>query len=111
MDIDKSKNQGVMVVSPHGSLDINTRKVFQDELTGLVDSGETAILVDFSAIDFITSTGISALLFAAKRLEEMGGKFAVCSLSDDIKRVMKIASLDTILDSYATVDDALAVIA
>ncbi len=99
MKIDKSKNGGVMVVVPHGSLDINTRKLFQDELLGLVDCGETAILVDLSAVEFITSTGLSALLSAAKRVEEIGGKFAVCSLNDNIRRVVKVSGFGTIFDT------------
>jgi anti-anti-sigma factor len=73
MQIDRNKRGTVVVVAPHGSLDIDTRKVFVDMLFGLLDTGETAILVDLSHVDFMTSTGLSAMLFVAKRVEKIAG--------------------------------------
>ena len=107
MQIDQDKRGAVMVVAPHGSLDINTRQVFQDELVGLLDTGETALLVDLSHVDFMTSTGLSAMLFAAKRVEDISGKFAVCSLNKDIRSVFEISGFDSILEIYSNVDEAL----
>jgi len=108
MQIDQNKRGSVVVVAPHGSLDINTRQVFQDELTGLLDTGETALLVDLSYVDFMTSTGLSAMLFAAQRVEDIAGKFAVCSINKDIQSVFKISGFDTILNIYPNVGEALA---
>jgi anti-sigma B factor antagonist len=108
MQIDKNKRGTVVVVAPHGSLDIDTRKIFQDMLIGLLDTGETAILVDLSHVDFITSTGLSAMLLAAKRVEDITGKFAVCSVNKGIQSVLEISGFDSIIDIYANADEALA---
>jgi len=108
MQIDRNKRGTVVVVAPHGSLDIDTRKVFVDMLFGLLDTGETAILVDLSHVDFMTSTGLSAMLYAAKRVEDIAGKFAVCSINKDIHTVFQISGFDSILDIYPNVDEALA---
>ena len=108
MKIDRNKRGDVVVVAPHGSLDIDTRKIFQDMLIGLLDTGETAILVDLSHVDFMTSTGLSAMLFVAKRVENIAGKFAVCSVNKDIQSVFEMSGFDSILDIYPNVDEALA---
>ncbi len=107
MKIDRNKIGTVVVVAPHGSLDIDTRKIFQDMLIGCLDTGETAILVDLSNVDFMTSTGLSAMLYAAKRVEAITGKFAVCSVNKDIHTVFAVTGFDTILDIYPNVDEAL----
>jgi anti-anti-sigma factor len=107
MKIDRNKRGTVVVLAPHGSLDINTRKIFQDKLIELLDVGETAILVDLSHVDFMTSTGLSAVLYAAKRVEDISGKFAVCSINKDIQTVFKISGFDSILEIYPNVDEAL----
>jgi len=65
-------------------------------------------LVDLSYVDFMTSTGLSAMLFTAKRVEDIAGKFAVCSINKDIQSVFKISGFDTILDIFSNVDEALA---
>jgi anti-anti-sigma factor len=108
MQIDRNKRGAVVVVAPHGSLDIDTRQLFQDKLIGLLDTGETAILVDLSHVDFMTSTGLSAMLFVAKRVENIAGKFAVCSVNKDIQSVFEMSGFDSILDIYPNVDEALA---
>ena len=100
MKIDRNRRGTVVVLAPHGSLDITTRKVFQDKLIELLDVGETAILVDLSHVDFMTSTGLSAVLYAAKRVENIAGKFAICSINKDIQSVFKISGFDSILDIY-----------
>ena len=107
MKIDKFKKGDVTVVVPHGSLDIDTRKLFKDVLIGLIDTGATAILVDLSAVDFITSTGLSALLMPAMRLEKESGKFAVCSLNENVMRVFEISGFSKIMNVYPSADSAL----
>ena len=108
MQIDKNKRGTVVVVAPHGSLDIDTRKTFEEMLIGLLDTGETAILVDLSHVDFMTSTGLSAMLYAAKRVEDITGKFAVCSVNKGIQSVLEISGFDSIIAIYANADEALA---
>ncbi len=108
MKIDQSKQGNAMVVTPHGSLDIDTRKLFQDVLMGLVECGEIVILIDLSAVDFVTSTGLSAMLRVAQALEEAYGKFAVCSLNDNVMRVFNLSYFSEIFDVYPSLDEALA---
>ena len=107
MKIDKFKKGDVTVIVPRGSLDIDTRKLFKDVLVGLIDTEATAILVDLSAVDFMTSTGLSALLRPAMRLEEVGGKFAVCSLNENVMRVFEICGFSKIMSVYPNADSAL----
>jgi len=107
MKIDKFEKGDVTVVVPHGSLDIDTRKLFKDVLIGLIDTGATAILVDLSAVDFITSTGLSALIMPAMRLEKESGKFAVCSLNENIMRVFEVSGFSRIMNVYPNADSAL----
>ncbi len=107
MKIDKFEKGDVTVVVPHGSLDIDTRKLFKDVLIGLIDTGATAILVDLSAVDFMTSTGLAALLSTAMRLEEVSGKFAVCSLNENVMRVFEISGFSKIMNVYPSADSAL----
>ncbi len=107
MKIDNFKKGDVTVIVPHGSLDIDTRKLFKDVLIGHIDTGATAILVDLSAVDFMTSTGLSALLSTARRLEEVSGKFAVCSLNENVMRVFEISGFSKIMNVYPNADSAL----
>ena len=107
MKIENFKKGDVTVVVPHGSLDIDTHKMFKDELIGFIDCGATAILVDLSAVDFVTSTGLSALLSTKMRMEEVSGKFAICSLIENVERVSELVGLPKIMNVYPSVDNAI----
>jgi len=107
MMINKSTVGDVTIVAPEGMIDTDTSRILKEELNGLIDTGRTAVLVDFSGVDFMTSTGLSAMLYAAKRVEEVTGKFAVCSVNKDIHTVFAMTGFDSILDIYPTVDEAL----
>ncbi len=109
MSIAKSKQGDVTVVVHQGwSLEVDMRKLLNDELLKLVDDGETKVLVDFSAVDYITSGGLSALLTGARRMAEVDGTFALCSLSDNVKRVFEISNFTTLFDIYPSAAEGLA---
>ena len=108
MMIDKSTVGDVTIVAPKGSIDINTRAILKEALDGLIDTGRTVVLVDFSSVDFITSTGLGVLLGFAKRVEEVDGKFALCSLGDDIRSVFDTVGFTSFFAIHQSTKEALA---
>lgn len=107
MKMDKFKKGDITVVVPREPLDIDTRKMFKDALIGLIDNGAKAIVVDLSAVDFVTSTGLSALLSTAMRMEEVSGKFAICSLSQNTLRTFELAGFLKIMSVYPSAESAM----
>ncbi len=109
MQFDRYKKGEIMVVAPHGwPREGDAHKLLRDELVGLIDKGETAILLDLSALDYMTSGGLAALLNAARRMADVKGRFALCSLNDNLKSVFDISNFAMIIDIYPSVDEALA---
>ena len=60
---------------------------FKEVLTNLIDEGKKEIIIDFSDVAFIGSSGIGKLLLAYKRLDDLGGKIYIISLNKDIKEL------------------------
>jgi anti-sigma B factor antagonist len=58
---------------------------FKEVLTSMIDEGKKEIVIDFSDMVFIGSSGIGKLLLAYKRLDDLGGKLYVTGLNKDIK--------------------------
>jgi anti-anti-sigma factor len=108
MMIDKSTVGDVTIVAPKGSIDIDTSRILKEELHGLIDTGRTAILVDFSGVDFMTSTGLGVLVAVAKRVEEVDGNLALCSLSDDIQSIFDTVGFTPFFDIHRSAKEALA---
>jgi anti-sigma B factor antagonist len=58
---------------------------FKEILTTMIDEGKREIVIDFSEMVFIGSSGIGKLLLAYKRLDDLGGKLYITGLNKDIK--------------------------
>ena len=57
---------------------------------------------------FLRRTGLRVLLLAAKKLDECGGRLALCSLTPAVQQVFELAGFTAIFALEPSRDDALA---
>jgi len=62
----------------------------------LVDEGERRLLVDLSAVVFLSSAGIRALLIVQKQLHGSNGGLVLSGASDQVRNVLGAAGLTTL---------------
>ena len=75
----------------------------------LVDLGkrEQHILIDCSALDYISSTGLGALLLLLKLIQKGGGTLRLFGLSPRITEVFGISGFDQFFPIFLDLDAAL----
>lgn len=73
---------------------------FKEVLTNLIDDGKKDIIIDFSEVAFIGSSGIGKLLLAYKRLDDLGGKIYIVGLNKDIKELFITFRLNEFFPIY-----------
>ena len=98
----------MLTVTVQGRVDGTNAQAFDTELSGLIDEADTALILDLSGLNYMSSAGLRTVLMTAKRMQTQRTKFALCSLQPSIKEIMQIAGFDriiTVVDSHA---DALA---
>ena len=61
MEIIETKNADTVVLQIEGRLDTNTASSFEEKLMGLISENENRIIVDFSDLEFISSSGLRVL--------------------------------------------------
>ena len=64
----------------------------------LVQFANGNVIVDLSAVDFIDSSGLAALVAAHKRITQRGDQLVVHGMSSMALRVMEITGLDHVLN-------------
>lgn len=97
MNIQETENNGIVTLAVEGRLDSNTSEAFEQQLMGKIDTGSRKIIIEFSALDYISSAGLRVLLMAAKRLKAEAGSFALCGLQEHIREVFEISGFLPIL--------------
>lgn len=77
------------------------------ELVLLNKNGVNNIVIDMSKTKFCDSSGLSAVLVANRLCKDTGGRFAICGLQDNVKKLIEIAQLDKVLTITSSVDEAI----
>lgn len=106
-------DDGVHVVSVRGELDLSTASELERPLEEAVSAGDSAVLIDLTACEFIDSTGIAVIVRAWQRLDRGAdgngsGRVAICSGNDQVRRVLDVTGLDDSIPVHATRDEGLA---
>jgi anti-sigma B factor antagonist len=104
---------GVFVIAVNGELDLNTAPRLEQRLDEAPADDGAGLLIDLSGCEFIDSTGIGLIVRAWRRLDANAdhdgkGGFALCGLSDQVRRLLDITGLKSSIRVYADREAALA---
>ncbi len=80
-----------------GRLDVVTAKDFLENVERLVKEGCRDIRLNASALEYLSSSGLRALLQSHRLLEAASGRFRVCSSSAPVLRVIYMAGMQELL--------------
>jgi anti-anti-sigma factor len=102
------EQDGARQVTLTGRLDSATSSNLEKSLQNLFDTAGSRTLIDFAALDYISSAGLRVILMAAKRAKQAQGRLVLCNLQAHVKEVFEISGFLKILD---LVDDRQAALA
>ena len=74
MTIHETTQDGISIIAPQGRIDTTTSGDVDEALRRTVDGGARSVLVDFAAVDYISSAGLRVFLVVAKRMKDLGGR-------------------------------------
>jgi anti-sigma B factor antagonist len=96
------------VIEVKGEIDVYTAPVLREELTSLIDSEHTTIVVDLTQVSFMDSTGLGVLVGALKKVRTLGGDLALVIDQEKILKVFRITALTQVFTIHPTLEAALA---
>lgn len=102
MQINEATDAGVIIVSPVGRIDSTTSSALDAHLLGLAKAGSHRVVLDFAAVDYISSAGLRVMLSLAKRTKEAKGKLALAGLGDSVRQVFELAGFLPLFTVEAT---------
>jgi anti-sigma B factor antagonist len=99
---------GKTVLSINGRIDTATATELEHAINKEIGLGNRQILLDFSRVSYISSSGLRVLLATAKKLKNPGDKFGICCLSPEVLKILRLAGFTSIFSIYPSEGDALA---
>ena len=91
---------------PVGELDAYTVGQFREALTGLAT--ESRVVIDLSAVPFMDSAGLGALIGGIRRTRENNGEVSVACSRPTLTRLLHTTGFDRIVPVVDDVDAAIA---
>jgi anti-anti-sigma factor len=91
---------GAVLVSAEGRIDLATADAFRDALLGAQARSSGAIIVDLSAVDYISSAGLRSLMIVFKASKSAGKLFAVARPSPLLREIFTISRMHLVFPIF-----------
>ncbi|QBI55906.1 STAS domain-containing protein [Streptomonospora litoralis] len=109
LKITRRDRDDCVVLAPSGEIDMAAEDQFHRAVLAAVDDRPQGRLVlDFSRLVFIDSSGLRVLIQAHKATKAAGGSLAIAAASERIARILHVTAIDTRVAVFPTVEAALA---
>lgn len=108
MKIDiKHTESSTAVVRPVGQVDVDTAQELKEKLKEVAEGGASLVVVDLGEVDFIDSSGLSALVSGLKALRQRGGALNLSRPHPQALTALRLTMLDRVFSIYPSVEEAL----
>jgi len=88
-------------------LDESNIQIIGDQLFALLDEDHRKkIVLDFSAVEYLSSAAMGKLITLDKKVKAVSGKLRLCCIRPDIHEIFEITRLNKIFDIRQTQEDA-----
>ncbi len=99
---------GVAIIDLHGEIDALAEDALNAGFAAATGSAPAAILLNFSAVNYINSTGIALIVGLLARARKAGCRVLACGLSDHYVEIFRITRLADFITLCADETAALA---
>lgn len=97
-----------LVVKFIGDVDNLVSENYKNKLETLIKENKyKKVIMDFSNVTFIDSSGLGLILGRYNQLKKMNGTLYVCGVNKQTEKIFNIAGIWTIIDKYDSINHAL----
>ncbi len=91
------------VIYPSGRMDVESSSVVRQMIHDLVDSGVKFLVVNLNQVEFMDSSGLSALVSGMKALRRVDGLLMICQANAQIRTALRLTMLDRVFPVYESI--------
>ncbi|MAE66190.1 MAG: hypothetical protein CMJ18_18120 [Phycisphaeraceae bacterium] len=106
MEIQEQRQGAVSVIKPVGPLSADDAERFKECLVEVLDRSLGRFVVDVSAVAYVDSTGLEALVDVTEMLAESGHALKLCAANETLREVLDLTDLSKMFESFEDVNSA-----
>lgn len=109
MKIEKRKKGDVVILDLKGKILIGEGiDVLRDSINNTVKENETRVLLNFSEVPYLDSTGLGEVVRSYTSIKKAGGTVKIVNLTNKVKDLLSVTKLLTVFDTFEDEDKAIA---
>lgn len=109
MIVEKKHIENFTILYVEGLIKLGeSAEFFSAALENVLKNESTNVIIDFTKIDYIDSTGIGELVGYLGKFTGQNRKLILVNPSERILKLLKLAKLDAVFKIYSTEDEAVA---
>jgi anti-sigma B factor antagonist len=94
------------VLEVGGEVDLSTAASLRTRIDEIVDGGTRRLVVDLTAVGFMDSSGLSALVAGMKAMRSAGGELILVCGTESILKVFTVTGLDRVFEIRRSLAEA-----
>ena len=109
MLVEKKHTENFTILYVEGLIKLGeSAEFFSSALENVLKNESSNVIIDFTKIDYIDSTGIGELVGYLGKFTTQNRKLILVNPSERIMKLLKLAKLDTVFKIYNTEEEAIA---
>lgn len=106
--MEQETREGVEIVHMKGRLDALSAPIAEKKLSDVLEKGSHRLLIDCAGINYLSSSGMRALLAIRKKVENLSGQLVLCNITPNVQDIFKMSGFESMFDFALTEADAFA---
>lgn len=107
MNITEETKNGITICNIEGEININTSPQLRKAFEVFVHNNVAKIIIDFSKVSYIDSSGLATFIELLQRLKKIGGTFRICNMNQKVKSIFEVTKLHKLFEIFDTRETAL----
>ena len=108
MIVEKKHHDNFTILYVEGLIKLGeSAEFFSSALENVLKNESSNVIIDFTKIDYIDSTGIGELVGYLGKFSNQNRKLILVNPSERIQKLLKLAKLDTVFSIYPTEAEAI----
>lgn len=103
----ETPRSGIALVRLSGRLDLLSSTQIKQWLPEIMIAGSLAVILDMSAVPFVDSSGLGAIVSLFKATRQAGSELRISQVNDQLRVILELTTLDKTFLLYPTNEAAL----
>jgi len=106
MSVEATGSPGTVLLRIQGRVDGETAPDLEQECHKLIQPELARMILDLSAVEYMSSAGLGSVLFTGKKLDAQGSELILAGLQPNLRKIFRLTGFENLFKIFETPEAA-----